>query len=64
MKQCMKLTLQCPKCRMMPLLSVYRNRPYLIQIDCTCLYHQIQTLRDFFFEQFQLNYEQKFKNVH
>ena len=61
MKQCMKLTLQCPKCRMMPLLSLYRNRPYLIQIDCTCLYHQIQTLRDFFFEQFQLNYEQKFK---
>lgn len=55
-KKCLKLTIICPNCGMMPLLSVYRNRPYLIQIDCSCYYHKTQTIRDFFFEQFQINY--------
>lgn len=45
------INIMCPNCQRIPLLSVNRNRPYLLHIVCSCSYQQTMTIKDYLIEQ-------------
>ena len=54
------INIMCPNCQRIPLLSVNRNRPYLLHIVCSCSYQQTKTIKDYLIEQIELS--KKYKN--
>ena len=59
LKKATKICIVCPNCQRMPLLSVNRDKPYLLHIDCSCSYKSTQSIRHFLFEQLQLFFDKK-----
>lgn len=54
-----QICIVCPNCQRIPLLSVNRNKPYLLHIECSCSYNYTQSIRHFLFEQLQLFFDKK-----
>ena len=59
LKKATKICIVCPNCQRMPLLSVNRDKPYLLHIDCSYSYKSTQSIRHFLFEQLQLFFDKK-----